>query len=65
VQLFGASDLSVEQRGESDPPFDADIRRREIAGLRARMGETAYRAAYERGRSLTAAEALTLALAAD
>jgi hypothetical protein len=44
-------------------PFDADRRRAEIPGLRARLGDEGYQAAFERGRSLARADALALAVA--
>jgi tetratricopeptide (TPR) repeat protein len=65
AQLYGASQRSLEQRGEATTPFDADRRREEVPALRAHLGDEAYEAAYERGRSLTPADAFAFALARE
>jgi hypothetical protein len=63
ARLLGRADaLREETAFGDDEPFETRVRDEAEAGLRARLGEDAYAAAYADGRALTIEDALTLAL---
>jgi predicted ATPase/class 3 adenylate cyclase/DNA-binding CsgD family transcriptional regulator len=59
--LHGVADEQYEQAGRVFETIEAALRDRDHAQLRAALGETAFEAAYRRGRSLSRADALALA----
>ena len=66
VRLLGRADaLREETAFRDDDEFERRIRDEAEAGLRARLGEDAYAAAYADGRALTLEDALALALRPD
>ena len=65
-RLLGRADaLREETAFRDDEPFERRVRDEAEAGLRARLGEDAYAAAYSDGRALTLEDGLTLALRPD
>ena len=66
VRLLGRADaLREETAFRDDDEFERRVRDEAEAGLRARLGEDAYAAAYADGRALTLEDALALALRPD
>ena len=62
--LHGAADEHYEQAGRGFEAIEAGLRERDHARLRAALGDAAFEAAYARGRTLSQADAITLATAA-
>jgi predicted ATPase/class 3 adenylate cyclase/DNA-binding CsgD family transcriptional regulator len=62
--LHGVADGHCEQAGRVFASIEADLRDRDHARLRATLGDTAFEAAYRRGRALSQADAIALATAA-
>ena len=66
ARLLGRADaLREETASRDDNPVERRVRDETEAGLRARLGEDAYAAAYAEGRALTLEDALALALRPD
>jgi predicted ATPase len=61
AQLHGAADAVLAARDESFEPFETRLRTRDLEGIRALLGEEAFRTAYEAGRLLSYSEGLHLA----
>ncbi len=62
--LHGVADEHYEQAGRAFEALEAGLRDRDHAQLRATLGDAAFEAAYARGRTLSQADAITLATAA-
>ena len=62
--LHGVVDEQRELGGRAFQALEAGLRDRDHARLRATLGETAFEAAYARGRTLSQADAIALATAA-
>jgi len=62
--LHGVADEHYEQAGRAFEALEAGLRDRDHAQLRATLGDAAFEAAYARGRTLSQADAITLASAA-
>jgi predicted ATPase/class 3 adenylate cyclase/DNA-binding NarL/FixJ family response regulator len=60
--LHGAADHQYERAGQAFDAVDLALRASDHARLRDALGEAAFDAAYARGRSLSQADAITLAL---
>jgi tetratricopeptide (TPR) repeat protein len=66
VRLLGRADaLREETASRDDDPVERRLRDETGAGLRERLGEDAYAAAYAAGRALALEDALALALRPD
>jgi tetratricopeptide (TPR) repeat protein len=66
ARLLGRADaLREETAFRDEEQFERRVRDEAEAGLRARLGEDAYAAAYAEGRALTLEDALALALRPD
>ena len=66
ARLLGRADaLREETAFRDDERFERRVRDEAEAGLRARLGEDGYAAAYSDGRALTLEDGLTLALRPD
>ena len=66
ARLLGRADaLREETAFRDDDDFERRVRDEAEAGLRAKLGEDAYAAAYADGRELTLEDGLTLALRPD
>ena len=66
ARLLGRADaLCDETAFRDDEPFERRVREEAEAGLRTRLGEDAYAAAYSNGRALALEDALRLALRPD
>ena len=61
--LHGVADEYYDQAGRAFEALEAGLRDRDHAGLRARLGDAAFEAAYARGRTLSQADAIALATA--
>jgi len=61
--LHGVADEQRELGGRAFQALEAGLRDRDHARLRATLGETAFEAAYARGRTLSQADAVALATA--
>jgi DNA-binding CsgD family transcriptional regulator len=61
--LHGVADEQRELLGRAFQALEAGLRDRDHARLRATLGETAFEAAYARGRTLSQADAIALATA--
>jgi predicted ATPase/class 3 adenylate cyclase/DNA-binding CsgD family transcriptional regulator len=59
--LHGAADQQYERAGRAFEAIEAGLRDRDHAQLRTTLGDAAFEAAYRRGRTLTQADAITLA----
>jgi predicted ATPase/class 3 adenylate cyclase len=59
--LHGVADEHYEQAGRGFEAIEAELRDRDHAQLRARLGDAAFGAAYDRGRTLSQADAIALA----
>ena len=59
--LHGVADQQYEQAGRAFEVIEAGLRARDHAQLRATLGDAAFEAAYARGRTLSQADAITLA----
>jgi tetratricopeptide (TPR) repeat protein len=62
VRLFGAAEALRIRLGFPGVPFDRDDNQRLIAGLRQRLGETAFAAARAAGRAMPLDDAIAVAL---
>jgi predicted ATPase/class 3 adenylate cyclase/DNA-binding CsgD family transcriptional regulator len=62
--LHGVADEHYEQAGRAFEAFEAGLRDRDQAQLRATLGDAAFEAGYARGRTLSQADAIALATAA-
>jgi len=62
--LHGAADRQYERAGRAVEAIEAGLRDRDHAQLRATLGDAAFEAAYARGRTLSQADAITLAASA-
>jgi predicted ATPase/class 3 adenylate cyclase len=60
--LHGAADALFDQLSETLEPLEADLRGRDQSRLRATAGDARFSEAYAHGRTLTRADAITLAL---
>ena len=60
--LHGAADHQYEQAGQAFDTKESRLRTRDHARLRDALGEVAFDAAYQRGRTLSQADAIALAL---
>ena len=60
--LHGAADHQYEQAGQAFDDVDERLRASHRARLRDALGEAAFDAAYQRGRSLSQADAMVLAV---
>jgi predicted ATPase/Tfp pilus assembly protein PilF len=60
--LFGAAEALRVRLGFPPFPLDGDTNQRRIAKLRARLGESAFAAAWEVGREMSLDEAIAFAL---
>jgi DNA-binding CsgD family transcriptional regulator len=60
--LHGAADHQYEQAGQAFDTKESKMRTRDHARLRDALGEAAFDAAYARGRSLSQADAIALAV---
>jgi predicted ATPase/class 3 adenylate cyclase/DNA-binding CsgD family transcriptional regulator len=60
--LYGAADHQYEQAGQAFDAFDAELRAGAHARLLDKLGEAALDAAGRRGRALSQADAITLAV---
>lgn len=63
--LHGAADQQYEQAGQAFDAKEMKMRGRDHAQLRGALGEDAFDAAYARGRTLSQADALAMALSVD
>jgi tetratricopeptide (TPR) repeat protein len=63
ASLHGATDEHLERAGRPLDSLEAGLRASDQAHLRSTVGDAAFNAAHQRGRSLTQAEAVTLATA--
>ena len=61
--LHGIADEHYEQAGRGFEAIEAGLRDRDHARLRATLGDSAFDAAYTRGRTLSQADAIALATA--
>jgi predicted ATPase/DNA-binding CsgD family transcriptional regulator len=61
--LHGIADERYERAGRVFESIEADLRDRDHARLRATLGDSAFEAAYQRGRTLSQGEADVIALA--
>ena len=59
--LHGVADQQYEQAGRAFEVIEAGLRARDHAQLRATLGDAAFEAAYARGRTLSQADAITMA----
>jgi predicted ATPase/DNA-binding CsgD family transcriptional regulator len=64
VTLHGVADELHEQAGRAFEIIEVGLRDRDHAQLRARLGDAPFETAYARGRTLSQADAITLARAA-
>ena len=64
MQLLASSDARFDELGESPPTAIADWNKETLAVVHAQLDEGAFTAAWEEGRTLTADDAVALALAA-
>jgi predicted ATPase/class 3 adenylate cyclase/DNA-binding CsgD family transcriptional regulator/tetratricopeptide (TPR) repeat protein len=64
VTLHGVADKHYEQAGRAFEASEAELRDRDHARLRATLGDATFEAAYQHGRTLSQADAVTLAAAA-
>jgi DNA-binding CsgD family transcriptional regulator len=64
VTLHGFADAYYERLGRGFEALEARLRDRDHAQLRARLGDAAFEAAYDRGRTLSRADAVALATTA-
>ena len=62
--LHGVADQQYEQAGRAFEAIEAGLRARDHAQLRATLGDAAFEAACARGRTLSQADAITLATGA-
>jgi predicted ATPase/class 3 adenylate cyclase/DNA-binding CsgD family transcriptional regulator len=62
VTLHGAADHEYEQAGQAFDAQESKMRTRDHARLRDALGEAAFDAAYARGRTLSQADAIALAV---
>ncbi|HEU5432304.1 MAG TPA: tetratricopeptide repeat protein, partial [Thermomicrobiales bacterium] len=62
ARLFGAAEALRIRLGFPWVPFDRDDNQRLIAGLRERLGETAFAAAWDAGRAMSLDDAIAVAL---
>ena len=62
VTLHGVADELHEQAGRAFEIIEVGLRDRDHARLRARLGDAAFEAAYARGRTLSQADAIALAM---
>jgi predicted ATPase/class 3 adenylate cyclase/DNA-binding CsgD family transcriptional regulator len=62
--LHGVADEHFKQPGRGFAAIEVGLRDRDHARLRATLGDAAFEAAYARGRTLSQADAITLATAA-
>ena len=62
VTLHGAADHQYEQAGQAFDAKESKMRDRDHARLRDALGEAAFATAYQRGRTLSRADAIALAL---
>ena len=62
--LHGVADEHFEQAGRGFAAIEVGLRDRDHAQLRATLGDAAFEAAYARGRTLSQADAITLATGA-
>jgi predicted ATPase/class 3 adenylate cyclase/DNA-binding CsgD family transcriptional regulator len=60
--LHGAADHQYEQAGQAFDTKESKLRTRDHARLRDALGEAAFEAAHQHGRTLTQADAIALAL---
>ena len=60
--LHGVADEHYEQAGRAFEALEAGLRDRDRAQLRATLGDAAFEAAYARGRTLSQADAIALAV---
>jgi len=60
--LHGAADLLYEQAGQAFDVKESKMRASDHAGLRNALGEAGFDAAYTRGRTLSQADAIALAV---
>jgi non-specific serine/threonine protein kinase len=60
--LHSAADLQYEQAGQAFDAKESKMRTRDHARLRDALGEAAFDAAYQHGRTLSQADAIALAL---
>ena len=60
--LHGVADEHYEQAGRTFEAIEAGLRDRDHARLRATLGDAAFEAAYARGRTLSQADAIALAV---
>jgi predicted ATPase/class 3 adenylate cyclase/DNA-binding CsgD family transcriptional regulator len=60
--LHGAADRQYEQAGQAFDAKESKMRARDHARLRDALGEAAFDAAYQRGRELSQADAMALAV---
>jgi non-specific serine/threonine protein kinase len=60
--LHGAADCQYERAGQAFDPLDLRLRTSDHARLRDALGEAAFDAAYQHGRTLSQADAIALAL---
>jgi predicted ATPase/DNA-binding CsgD family transcriptional regulator len=58
AQLWGAAEALRESQGLPIPPFIRSAYERSVAAARAQLGEKAFAAAWEEGRTMTAEQAL-------
>jgi non-specific serine/threonine protein kinase len=65
VTLHGVADELHEQAGRAFEAIEVGLRDRDHAQLRARLGDAAFETAYARGRTLSRADAIALATAAQ
>jgi predicted ATPase/class 3 adenylate cyclase/DNA-binding CsgD family transcriptional regulator len=63
--LHGVADEHCERYGRPFETIEAGLRDRDHAQLRATLGDAAFEAAYTRGRTLSQADAIALAAAAE
>ena len=63
--LHGVADEQYEQAGRVFQAIEAGLRDRDRARLLAALGDAAFEAAYTRGRTLSQADAIALAAAAE
>jgi non-specific serine/threonine protein kinase len=63
--LHGAADHQYEEAGQAFDAKESKMRAGDHARLRDALGKAAFDAAYQRGRTLSRADAVALAIAAD
>ncbi len=65
VELFSAAEAIRERLGAPLPRMDCAGRERDLAGLRAQLGEARFVAGWTEGRAMPLAQAVTRALEPD